>query len=119
MRLNRGYNLGLNWWLKNSNINSNWVCLLPNDSVIENMEIVKLLDKVDKYEKCQVIVPLSPLSAYSKHLVDKNLFLNWHFTEGPIIFKHSLVEYFFKQKSLIFDHDNFRGYLSLFGQSIS
>jgi len=112
LRINRGYNLGLNWWIKHSNTNSNWVCLLPNDSIIENMEIVKLLGEVDNYEKCQAIVPISPLSAYSKYLIDKNIFLNWHFAEGPIILKRSLVEYFFKQKNLVFDNDNFRGYLS-------
>ena len=111
LRINRGYNLGIKWWLAHST-NSDWLLLLPNDSEIVAWYANELLKQLENFPNAAVVIPIAPTNPYIALLGPLRLGLGWNFHEGPILLKRSYLESRTKDQGYVFDEDNFRSYLS-------
>jgi hypothetical protein len=111
LRINRGYNLAISWWINQSN-HADYLLLLPNDTVIVEMNISELIASLDRKFPVAAIVPLPADSPYKQILPKGRLGIGWHFNEGPIILSKKFILHQKKCGREVFDSDNFRGYLS-------
>jgi hypothetical protein len=111
LRPNRGFNLGIDWWL-NSDSTSDWLMLLPNDSEILNFDVESALQINKRIPNLAAIVPVSPNNHYSKNFGKNRFEIAWHFDEGPIILSRYFLKSLVSKGTEIFDPNNFRGYLS-------
>lgn len=111
LRLNRGYNLGIEWWLS-SNSTSDWLLLLPNDSEILRFDLASTLQINEQVPNLAAIVPVSSTSHYGKNFGIDRFKIAWHFDEGPIILSRYFLKSLASKGTEIFDSSNFRSYLS-------
>jgi hypothetical protein len=111
LRINRGYNLGIKWWL-NQTTSSDWLLLLPNDSEVVAWDANQLLKQLENLPNAVVVIPIAPTNPYITLLGPLRLGLGWNFHEGPILLKRSYLESRTKDQGFVFDEDNFRSYLS-------
>ena len=111
LRINRGYNLGLSYALRNSE--SEWVLCLPVDTEIKKIDLDSLLIHLDRFPKIQAIAPIEQNSPYTPLIPNSGIGLTWNVPEGPILLKSQFVRNFeFGNSVQLFDDKNFRGYLS-------
>jgi hypothetical protein len=111
LRINRGFNLGLEAWMKIEE-KSEWVLLVPNDSVVLDADVPRLLEMVSRYTSICAIIPVNDANAYDP-LIDKTgIAIGWNFYEGPLIVRTSYVQERLDSGITLFDNDNFRGYAS-------
>jgi len=114
LRLNRGFNLGIDWWIHQSD-RSDYLLLLPNDAEIASFDAPNLFSSLYSLRnqvKVAAVIPLSSDSPYLHILPEKRVGLGWSFNEGPIILNLEFIEFILQCGSEVFDSTNFRGYLS-------
>jgi len=114
LRINRGFNLGINWWFHQRE-KADFLLLLPNDSEVESFKTVSLFNSIIELEKnltVGAILPLPHDSPYRHILPQSRIGLGWNFNEGPIILSRNFLEFMLQTGSEVFDSANFRGYLS-------
>jgi len=111
LRINRGYNLAISWWMNQSS-QSDYLLLLPNDTVLVEMRVQELIAALNEKLPVAAIVPLPADSPYKKILPPGRIGLGWHFNEGPIILSKKFIRHQKRCGREVFDSDNFRGYLS-------
>ena len=109
-RINRGFNLGLNYALENYEFD--WIFCIPVDTSIIELDLNAfdtdsvLYPKIMAYTLPEKNNPYLPLMKNSIELV-------WNVLEGPILLKRELVSRFkFENTVLLFDNENFRAYMS-------
>lgn len=110
LRPNRGFNLGISWWLENRGA-ADYLLLLPNDSELVKWDIDKLIAEIDGFKGLGAVIPLPPNDPYLGLLGSAGVGIGWNFHEGPILFTKN----FLRARSTlgpVFDPENFRGYLS-------
>lgn len=117
LRLNRGFNLGINWWLAERK-ESDWILLLPNDAELHHIDDLGLSQVMEQYPHAAAIYPISPDSGYEISLGDRRSGLIWNLQEGPVILSRHFCELLTKNASTVFDPQNFRGYLSFLELSL-
>jgi hypothetical protein len=109
-RMNRGFNLGLDYAIKN--FNPDWVLCLPVDSYIEKIDLDGFEKESKSYSKIVAYTFLNESHPYFS-LFKKNIALIWNIDEGPIMVKTNFVKEFITNNQVnIFDNNNFRGYMS-------
>lgn len=110
LRLNRGFNLGISWWLENRD-SAGYLLLLPNDSELVTWDIEKLIHKISGSQEIGAVIPLPPSDPYLGLLGESGVGIGWNFQEGPILFTNKFLK---DRLALgpVFDPKNFRGYLS-------
>lgn len=110
LRPNRGFNLGISWWLENRET-SNYLLLLPNDSELVSWDIEELLSELDGHKTIGAVIPLPPSDPYLGLLGEAGVGIGWNFHEGPVLFTKKFLKY---RSGLgpVLDPENFRGYLS-------
>jgi len=109
-RINRGFNLGLNFAL--DNFDFDWIFCFPVDSEIIKFDlksfdlISKRFPKIKAYALPEQNDPYLPL-------IKNQIGLVWNIPEGPILLNYELVSKYrtFNNVSL-FSDENFRSYLS-------
>ena len=111
LRINRGYNLAISWWMKQED-KADYVLLLPNDTEIQEQRLDALAESLSVFKPIGAIIPLPMESPYRAILPPARIGLGWHFNEGPIILKSDFLEIFLRSGRPFFDPDNFRGYLA-------
>jgi glycosyltransferase involved in cell wall biosynthesis len=111
LRVNRGYNLAINWWL-NQSTNSQYLLLLPNDTEINCLDLELLWESLPERIKVAAIVPLSVTDPYNAILPSQGVGLGWNFNEGPIVLSREFIEFMVSCGCEVFDSKNFRSYLS-------
>ena len=111
LRINRGYNLGIKWWLTQTT-SSDWLLLLPNDSEVVAWDSHILLRQLENLPNAVVVIPIAPTNPYIPLLGPLRLGLGWNFHEGPILLKRNYLENRTENQGQVFDEDNFRSYLS-------
>ncbi len=111
LRINRGYNLAISWWIKQS-IQSDYLLLLPNDTVMVEMNVSELIASLDDKFPVAAIVPLPADSPYQTILPKGRIGIGWHFNEGPIVLSKNFILHQERCGREVFDSENFRGYLS-------
>jgi hypothetical protein len=111
LRINRGFNLGINWW-RNQPTESSFLLLLPNDTELIEFDIDGLIRGLEGFRNIAAILPLSQNSPYTEILPESRLGLVWSINEGPILLSRKYVDFQSKCSSLVFDDNNFRGYLT-------
>ena len=111
LRPNKGFNLGLQNWLKLDKF-ADYVLLLPNDSELINFDVNSLISNVDENLNIGAIVPLSPENGYNKILNPSGCGIGWNFHEGPILINSRFIHFLNLYGISLFDDSNFRGYLS-------
>lgn len=110
LRPNRGFNLGVSWWLENRDA-ADYLLLLPNDSELVKWDIERLIAEIGDYAGFGAVIPLPPNDPYLGLLGGERVGIGWNFHEGPILFTRNFLE----ARSAVgpvFDPENFRGYLS-------
>ena len=110
LRPNRGFNLGIDWWLKREN-KADWVLLCPNDTIFTSWNL-DFFQKWTANQKISAIVPLSNSSPYTAMLGKRPFGLVWHINEGPIFISKTFIELIVELQNNLFDSTNFRGYMS-------
>jgi hypothetical protein len=110
LRPNRGFNLGVSWWLQNRDT-SDYLLLLPNDSELVAWNIERLLDELDGCKGIGAVIPLPPNDPYLGLLGEDSVGIGWNFHEGPVLFTRTFLRNRFALGP-VFDPENFRGYLS-------
>ncbi|CAB4335794.1 unannotated protein [freshwater metagenome] len=111
LRPNKGYDLGIKWWLQ-AEKKSEWLLLLPNDSELVNFESAELLDELEKFPLVVGVVPLSQGNPYTELLDPSRIGLVWNTHEGPLLLRRSFLEERFSRQGYLLDPMNYRGYLS-------
>lgn len=111
LRINRGFNLGINWWLNQKNT-SDFLLLLPNDTEISEFNWHDLSNVLPLDLNVGAIVPLSIDSPYQKIVHKSRVGIGWNFNEGPICLNKKFIELMDSCGTQVFDSSNFRGYLS-------
>lgn len=111
LRVNRGFNLGIDWWLR-GNPQSDWLMLLPNDAEICRWESNSFERLLETDLALAAIYPIAPRSGYANALEPQESGLLWNIQEGPIVLSRKFCEMMVSGKSRVFDPENFRGYLS-------
>lgn len=111
LRLNRGFNLGLSAWMETSPT-SEWVFMLPNDSIVTSADFVGLEETLGQLEEIVAVVPVSGSNSYEPLIGSDRLALAWNFHEGPILLRRDYVAGRINSGHSVFDDDNFRGFAS-------
>jgi hypothetical protein len=111
LRPNKGFQLGLQEWVKSSN-QAQWVLLLPNDSEIVQWNLRELLHQLAPSREIVAVVPISPANPYTGMLPESRIAFGWNFHEGPLLLRKDFVENRLNSQGYVLDPDNFRGYLS-------
>lgn len=110
LRINRGFNIGLNYALQHFEFE--WVFCFPVDTQIVKLELEAFELVSAKYPKIQAFPLLEQNDPYLS-LMKKDLGLVWNIPEGPILLKGSFVSQFkVENKVILFDDNNFRAFLS-------
>lgn len=110
LRINRGFNLGINYAVKN--YNPDWILCLPVDSQIIKIDLKNFEKEAFLYPKIVAYSMINPNHPYLS-LLKSNIGLVWNIEEGPIFLKSSFLKNFeYKNKITLFDNHNFRSYLS-------
>ena len=109
-RINRGFNLGLSYALKNYEFD--WIFCFPVDTEIINLDLEafdvdsKQFPKIMAYSLPEKNDPYLPL-------IKNKVGLVWNILEGPILLKYELVyNYKIDEVVSLFDDENFRAFLS-------
>ena len=111
LRLNRGFNLGLSAWVESSPT-SEWVFLLPNDSIVTSADFVELEEVLSRVQEVVAVIPVSESNSYEPLIGSDRLALAWNFHEGPILLRRDYVANRIKSGYSVFDGENFRGFAS-------
>jgi hypothetical protein len=111
LRINRGYNLAISWWMNQKN-RAKYILLLPNDTEIQEQQTKLLIESLEFFRPIGAIIPLPKESPYRAILPRGRVGLGWNFNEGPIILTAEFIEICLRSGKPVFDPDNFRGYLS-------
>lgn len=111
LRINRGYNLAISWWMNQEN-RAEYILLLPNDTEIQEQKLNVLLESLEFFRPFGAIIPLPMESPYRAILPRGRVGLGWHFNEGPIILTSEFLEICLRSGKPVFDPENFRSYLS-------
>lgn len=111
LRLNRGFNLGLSAWTESSPA-SEWVFLLPNDSIVTSADFVQLEEALSRLQEVVAVVPVSESNSYEPLIGSDRLALAWNFHEGPILLRRDYVANRIRSGHSVFDGENFRGFAS-------
>lgn len=117
LRINRGYNLGIEWWLSNRK-DVEWLLLMPNDSEVVSWSNLEFRASAESYNRVGAIFPIPPKSGYEEALGTRNHGLVWNLQEGPIALNRRFCESLVGPTSSVFDPDNFRGYLAFLELSL-
>lgn len=117
LRINRGFNLGISWWLT-SRPHVGWVLLAPNDAEIVHWDQGKLEHLLQDSASAAAIYPVASGSGYDIALQPRDAGLLWNIQEGPIVLNRDFCELLTQQDSKVFDDNNFRGYLSFLELSL-
>lgn len=109
-RINRGFNLGLNFALRNYTFD--WIFCFPVDTEILKFDlgsfdlISKQFPKIKAYALAEKDDPYLPL-------IKNQIGLVWNVPEGPILLSQELVSMFKTTNNVsLFSDENFRSYLS-------
>jgi len=109
-RINRGFNLGLNYALENYEFD--WVFCLPVDTKIIDLDLNTFEMESVNYPKIMAYTLPERDNPYLP-LIKGNIGLVWNVLEGPILLKYELVSKFkFEDTVHLFDNNNFRAYMS-------
>jgi hypothetical protein len=109
-RINRGFNLGLNYAIDNHKFD--WVFCLPVDTEIIEMDLDAFDLNSKQYPKIVAYTLPESNNPYLP-LIKHNFGLVWNVLEGPILLNYELVsKYKIENNVLLFDEDNFRAFLS-------
>jgi hypothetical protein len=109
-RINRGFNLGLNWAIDNHTFD--WIFCLPVDTQIIEMDLGSFELDSEQYPKI-VAYTLPECNNPYLPLIRNRIGLVWNVLEGPILLNYKLVSKYKTEKSvLLFDENNFRAFLS-------
>lgn len=111
LRPNRGFDLGIKWWLQQEN-KSDWLLLLPNDSELVNFNSVKLLEELQKFPLVVGVILISPGNPYGELLSSSRIGIIWNSHEGPLMLRRKFLEDRFENQGYLLDPKNYRGYLS-------
>ena len=109
-RINRGFNLGLNYALDHYSFD--WIFCFPVDTDIINLDLNNFEIESKKFPK---IVAYSLPEKNNPYLpmIKNYIGLVWNILEGPILLKYELVnKYKTENDVVLFDNKNFRGFLS-------
>ena len=109
-RINRGFNLGLNYAIENFKFD--WVFCIPVDTEIIEFDLntfdveSKLFPKIMAYTLPEKNDPYLPL-------IKNKIGLVWNVLVGPILLNYELISrYKIGNDVLLFDNENFRAFLS-------
>ncbi len=109
-RINRGFNLGLNYAINNHKFD--WVFCLPVDTQIIELDLGSFDLDSAQYPKI-VAYTLPECDNPYLPLIKNNIGLVWNVLEGPILLNYKLVSKYKKADSVsLFDENNFRAFLS-------
>jgi hypothetical protein len=109
-RINRGFNLGLNYALENYEFD--WIFCLPVDTKIIDLDLDAFDMESVNYPKIMAYTLPEKDNPYLP-IIKGSIGLVWNVLEGPILLKYELVSKFkFENTVQLFDNDNFRAYMS-------
>ena len=109
-RINRGFNLGLNYAIDNHKFD--WVFCLPVDTQIIELDLGSFDLDSERYQKIVAYTLPESNNPYLP-LIKNKIGLVWNVLEGPIVLNYELVsKYKVKNNVLLFDENNFRAFLS-------
>ena len=109
-RINRGFNLGLNYALENYTFD--WIFCLPVDTKIIELNLISFDIESKKFPKIMAYTLPESNNPYLPMIKNK-IGLVWNILEGPILLKYELVsKYKVENNVLLFDDENFRAFLS-------
>ena len=109
-RINRGFNLGLNYAIDNHKFD--WVLCLPVDTQIIELDLGSFDLDSERYQKIVAYTLPESNNPYLP-LIKNKIGLVWNVLEGPILLNYELVsKYKVKNNVLLFDENNFRAFLS-------
>lgn len=108
LRVSKGFNLGLSEIL-NRKSQSDWIMLLPVDSVIQELNFLQVQPLVNRFPKIQVVVPKSSSEKFESRQAPNKIV--WYFDEGPLIIRRDFVIKLSRSFGidLFFDSGNYRG----------
>ena len=109
-RINRGFNLGLNYAIDNHKFD--WILCLPVDTQIIELDLGSFDLDSERYQKIVAYTLPESNNPYLP-LIKNKIGLVWNVLEGPILLNYELVsKYKVKNNVLLFDENNFRAFLS-------
>jgi hypothetical protein len=109
-RINRGFNLGLNYALENYEFD--WVFCIPVDTEIIELDLQSFEVKSKQFSKI-VAYTLPERNNPYLTILKGDIGLVWNIPEGPILLKRDFIAQYKTENSfLLFDDKNFRAYLS-------
>ena len=109
-RINRGFNLGLNYALNNYDFD--WIFCFPVDTEIIKFDL-ESFDLISRQFPKITAYALAEKSDAYLPLIKKNVGLVWNIPEGPILLSQELVSMFKTTHGVtLFSDENFRSYLS-------
>lgn len=109
-RINRGFNLGLNYAVEHHTFD--WIFCLPVDTQIIEMDLDSFDLDSEQYPKIVAYTLPESNNPYLP-LIRNKIGLVWNVLEGPILLNYKLVSKYKTEKSvLLFDENNFRAFLS-------
>jgi hypothetical protein len=109
-RINRGFNLGLNYAIDNHKFD--WVFCLPVDTQIIDLDLGSFDLDSEQYPKIVAYTLPESDNPYLP-LIKNNIGLVWNVLEGPILLNYELVSKYKSANSVsLFDENNFRAFLS-------
>lgn len=111
LRINRGFNLGIHHAISKGE--SEWIFCLPVDTELINCDLNFLISQQNLMEDVAGIVPLEHGNSYLNEMHNREIAIAWNLPEGPILLRRSFLNQFQSVfENSVFDHNNFRGYLS-------
>jgi redox-regulated HSP33 family molecular chaperone len=109
-RINRGFNLGLGYALKNYEFD--WVFCFPVDTEIISLDLEAFDVDSEQFPKIMAYSLLEKEDPYLP-LIKNQVGLVWNILEGPILLKYELVSKYETDNIVtLFDNENFRTFMS-------
>jgi len=109
-RINRGFNLGLNYALDNYKFD--WIFCIPVDTEIIELDLSAFDLDSKKFPKIMAYTLPEENNPYLP-LIKNQMALIWNILEGPILLKSELISmYKIGNVVSLFDDENFRSYMS-------
>jgi len=109
-RINRGFNLGLSYAIENYEFD--WIFCMPVDTEIIELDL-KAFDVDSKQFPKIVAYTLPEINNPYLPLIQNRIGLVWNILEGPIALSYELIsKYKINNVVSLFDHKNFRAFLS-------
>jgi hypothetical protein len=109
-RINRGFNLGLSYAIENYEFD--WIFCIPVDTEIIELDL-KAFDVDSKQFPKIVAYTLPERNNPYLPLMQNRISLVWNILEGPIALSYELIsKYKINNVVSLFDHNNFRAFLS-------